>query len=668
MRRSDKSVLLMSNDLSSYKDNNLTSFSGCIPPNFLNENKSWRVAVDSCGLDLMLKQPISSKFEYQPSLIQITFDNLNKALKKSGSYNTDKLDLGIFKNSFKFFADRERYYTQKSLAEDFQYQAEIYKKSHGKFDCVPFKYEEQSGTISFGQFDHNGEDSNVRISRHQGMSKKEKRRKLRTYVFINARFSEGLNLQPTYSTQHFKLSEIDGELYYYFFNSEYWKLDNFYNLSVMLQCAKGGYCFSVKKDFPLKEPEIIQIISPDIEHNINNGIFCRSLRQFTVKQSEIKKCINKEFNNHQFSDVLNNSITKFSVKFVDEKLDELHLTRGLASWVKLVFSPEMENKRNVMISSQPTDLHPRNHMSDFSLELKQRFDFSMTDDPKVALMNLSFRNKWKIMPGLKLNITICHNCGTESDVLHNSTDIIENYKFENYDCPRGSGDVRSCDDIIKWCKDLLHDKFSIEIEKQSNGNLSMKFPDKKYLVILGRDLAQCLGLSYLHNKNGDLFTDLKKNNGGKRSATEENEVFSDVQSATARYIMNMYRTLPGELQFESTGDIAIYSDSALLLDIILQPKEIKLYPNELYIFFNIIDPWSVIGQYRKLLRIVQLKHDEHEEKITIDFRKPEFHALSEHHPRRLNFRIATVDGVLIEPFDINDKMYMTLQFSYNSYY
>jgi len=69
-----------------------------------------------------------------------------------------------------------------------------------------------------------------------------------------------------------------------------------------------------------------------------------------------------------------------------------------------------------------------------------------------------------------------------------------------------------------------------------------------------------------------------------------------------------------------------------------------------------------------LLKIVQLKHDEHEEKITIDFRKPEYHDLSEHHPRLLNFRIATVDGVLIEPFDVNDKMYMTLQFSYNSYY
>ena len=134
--------------------------------------------------------------------------------------------------------------------------------------------------------------------------------------------------------------------------------------------------------------------------------------------------------------MLNNSITKFSVKFVDEKLEELHLTHGLPSWVKLVFSSEMENVRNVMISSQPTELHPGNDMSNFSLELKQRFDFSVKDNPKVALMNLSFKNKWKIMSGLKLNITICHNCGTGSDVLNNSTDIIENYEFENFDCPR----------------------------------------------------------------------------------------------------------------------------------------------------------------------------------------------------------------------------------------
>jgi len=666
MRSSDKTVLLISNDLSS-DDNTLTSFSGCIPPRFLNENKSWRVAVHSCGLDLMLKQPISSTHEYQPSLIQINFDDLNKALGKSGSYDMGKLDLGIFENSFKFFSDREKHYTQKSLVEDLQRQAAIYEEHHGKSDGVPFKYEQRSGAISFGQFESNGEDSNVRISRHRTT---EEKRKLRTYVFINARFSEALNLQPKYSVENFRFSnsmfsatKIDGELYYYFFNSEYWKSDNFYNLPQMAPCAKGGMCFSVEKDFPLKEPEIIQIVSPDIEHNINNGISARSLRQFTVKRSEIKKGINKEFNNHQFSDVLNNSITKFSVQFVDEKIDELHLTRGLPSWVKLVFSTEMKNERNVRISSEPTELHPGNHMSNFSLELKQRFDFSVTDDPKVALTNISFKNKWKIMPGLKLNIAICHDCGAAPFVINNTTDIIEKYTFENFYCPKGSENIRSCEDIIKWCKDLLYNKFSIVMKKQENGSWSMNFPDKKYLIILGRDLAQCIGLSYLHNKNGNLFTDLKKNNGGERDVSTEKRISSDVQSAIARYMNE-----PDELQFKSTGDIAIYSDSELSLNIILQPREIQLYPNELYIFFNIVDPWPVIGQYRELLKIVHLKHDEHEERITIDYREPEYYALNEHHPKLFKFRIATVDGVLIEPFNVNDKMYMTLQFSYNSYY
>ena len=665
MRSSDKPVLLMSNDLSSNKNNTLTSFSGCIPPGFLNENKSWRVAVHSCGLDLMLKQPISSKYEYQPSLIQINFDDINKALEESGSFYMGKLDLGIFENSFKFFADRERYYTQKSLVEDLQHQAAIYEEHHGKSDGIPFKYEQQSGTISFGQFESDGEDSDVRISRH---STKDEKRMLRNYVFINARFSEALNLQPKYSVQNFSTTEIDGELYYYFFNSEHWKSDDFYNLPEMATCARGGVCFSAEKDFPLKEPEIIQIVSPDIEHNINNGIFCRSLRQFTIKRSEIKKGINKEFNNHQFSDVLNNSITKFSVKFVDEKLDELHLTRGLPSWIKLVFSTEMKNERDVRISSEPTELHPGNHMSNFSLELKQRFDFSVTDDPKVALTSLSFKNQWKIMPGLKLNITICHNCGTKPLVINDTTDIIEKYNFKTFYCPRGNENIRSCEDIIKWCKDLLNDEFSIEMKKQNNGSWSMNFPDKKYLIILGRDLAQCIGLSQLHNRNGELFTDLKKNNGGERDVSTEEQISSDVQSAIARYIMNMYGTQPDELQFESTGDIAIFSDSQLSLDIILQPREIQLYPNELYIFLNIVEPWPVIGQYRELLKIVHLKHDEHEERITIDYREPEYYALSEHHPKLLNFRIATVDGILIEPFNVDDKMYMTLKFSYNSYY
>ena len=345
-----------------------------------------------------------------------------------------KLDLWMFENSFKLYVDREKSYTQKSLAEDFQHQAEFHKKRHETFDGVPFKYDQESEIISFGQFEIDGEDSNDRISK---LPKGEKRES-RTLVFINARFKEGLNVWPSFNLLP---TEIHGESYYYFFNSKKWRLEDLYPF------------ISVEKDFPLKEPEIIQITSQDIEHNINSGIFCRSLCQFTVKKSEIKKYIHREFNNHEFSDVLNNYITRFKIKFVDEKLNELHLTRGLPSWVKLVFSPKMENKRNVLISSEPNELHPENDMSNFSVELKRTMDFSVTDDPKVALTRLSFKNKFKIMPGLKLNIFI-FNCETND--------------FENFNCPRGNGGPRNCEDIIQWCKKLLEETISVKMEKQDN--------------------------------------------------------------------------------------------------------------------------------------------------------------------------------------------------------
>ena len=214
--------------------------------------------------------------------------------------------------------------------------------------------------------------------------------------------------------------------------------------------------------------------------------------------------------------MLINYITRFRIEFVDEKLNQLHLSRGLPSWVKLVFSSEMENKHNVIISSQPNDLHPENDMSNFCLELPKPIDFSMKYDPRVASTRLSFKNKWKIMSGLKLNVLI-FNC--ENNTIQ-KTEVLN----ENFECPRGIEGPRNCEGIIQWCKKLLNEKISVKMEKQDNGNWSINFPKRKYIIILGRDLAQCLGLSYLHKKSGDLFIDLKKNNGSYRGIRTEKNI------------------------------------------------------------------------------------------------------------------------------------------------
>ena len=182
MRPGDKPVLLISNGPSTTKeDNTLTSFSASIPPNFLDQHKSWKVAVHSCGLHMMLKQPISPKYENHPSLIQITFENLNNIIVKHGLVGMEKFQLSMFEDSLKLFVDREKSYTSKTLAEDLVAQAALDKIHHKRFDGIPLKYDQQTQNILFGQFESNGKDSNERISKLP----KEEWKKLRTCVFIN---------------------------------------------------------------------------------------------------------------------------------------------------------------------------------------------------------------------------------------------------------------------------------------------------------------------------------------------------------------------------------------------------------------------------------------------------------------------------------------------------
>ena len=109
MRLSDKSVLFISNPQSTTeKDNTLTNFSGSIPSNFLNQHKSWKVAVHSCGIHMMLKQPLTPKYENLPSIIQITYENLDILAKTHRLAGLRQFKLDMFKNSLQFYMLTEK--------------------------------------------------------------------------------------------------------------------------------------------------------------------------------------------------------------------------------------------------------------------------------------------------------------------------------------------------------------------------------------------------------------------------------------------------------------------------------------------------------------------------------------------------------------------------------
>ena len=120
MESGEKSVLLISNDQDSAGwKNTLTNFSGSIPPNFLDRHKSWKVALHSFGLHLELKQALSPKYENFPSLIQITFKDFEALVSKYNVASTEDLSLNMFESALKFYIDRQKSYTSKSLVEDF---------------------------------------------------------------------------------------------------------------------------------------------------------------------------------------------------------------------------------------------------------------------------------------------------------------------------------------------------------------------------------------------------------------------------------------------------------------------------------------------------------------------------------------------------------------------
>ena len=203
-----------------------------------------------------------------------------------------------------------------------------------------------------------GNDYEETISSYDENEKEERR----SFVFLNEYFKKGLDLQ--HGSHTFLKTNIDDEIYYYFYNNPAFREEDFYPFK------------SKKNEFPITAPKIMQIISPDIEHAINNNSYSQCLKQFTVDATEVGKYIHREFENYEFFEVLDKSIDSFEIKITDGNSEKIRLTQGLPTWVKLVFVSNMKKIEHVRITSEPNILHKDNIMSSFTVELPQQLDFT----------------------------------------------------------------------------------------------------------------------------------------------------------------------------------------------------------------------------------------------------------------------------------------------------
>ena len=633
MSSTENAVLLFSNGKSmTEKENTLSAFSGKIPSNFLAPHKEWKVGLNSCGLHLNLKQKLCSKNSIMPALIQISLKDFSEESAKYPNADNANLPLAMFRPHHRIYINNHRSYTARTLAQHIRKKVQKEQiRSKTVFCGFPAVY--KWGRIQFGQFPSTGVDA----------MDTNNQKELRTFVFLNKYFYKHLNLSKK---EKMRTTLIDGEQYHFFFNSEGLK-------------SKSYYPFEANETkFNLEKPKLIQITSDQIDGTIYNGSYKQCLRQFTTTSTEVGKYVHYEFDDLEFSNVSNTSIDTFSVKILDHNFKKLRLLQGLPSYVKLVFSPAMKHvhEEHVRVSSAPNDLYADNNIASFNVELPKTLDFSWTKNPKVALTRISFQNKWKIMPGLSLNLFM-HEFGSDLGGVCKGIDRERE---------------RTCEDILKNVEWEFHRYNVIRAKKQLDGTYSITFITDG-MVILGRDLCQILGFDFADKLGHNTCMKINKGNTittnffySESNAKEDVDLRKKIKENINRYQDFRHLKKPNVdvdiKAFFASGEILICGEKGATFNLPYQPRTIELYPNNIFIYSNFVAGSAVLGEYKKLLRIIHLPHDKKEEHHTIDFTRLDFLALSELKIKTMQFHIVTIDGRNVEPYDILENVYLNLMF------
>ena len=626
----EKKILLLSNSPhpGGSQENSLSNFEVCIPSNFLETHKSWTMALESAGLHLQLKNLIVPQNEAMPSILQINNADFNAIIAKYRIMNMSQLSLNMFSQHHKIFIDGSKSYSARQLTHHINNSIFKYALKYKQFwNGVPANFNKVTKTIEFGQFLFNEEFNE--------MEDEKSKNKWRTYVFIHQDLMQNLKFK---NIEVFEETSISEEKYYYFSNSAFMKLQDFYPLQTQ------------QKDFKIKKPDLVQIISPNIESTIFNGTYSNILKQFHVEANEIGDYLHRNFISHDFFKLRNECNSVLRVRIVDENMNLLRLRPGFPTYVKLIFKSEKMSSDFIRVSSIPTQLYPRNTFANFSLELPKTLDYTYKADPKIALSSITLENNWKILPGLLLNIYILN---------------IDTGKEQIFICPKDQSLIRNCNQICKWFENQIKSASHLEIRKVG-GKYEISF-NANGVILISRDLAQIIGLPFMDKDLANTsihaeasMTLMARQRGGYKvnfyqSASEMNTFKKKIDES----IMAFNQSASAKNFFEN-GNIALTGEKNAVYSMQYTPREIQLFPNLLYIYSNIVKPSPVNDSYRQLLRIVPLPFDESERHFTVTFFPLEFMPISQLNIQLLQFKIVTHDDLYAEPLNENSIIYMNL--------
>ena len=639
----EKKVLILSNAVSTGSHlNTLVHFKTDIPDNFLDQHKSWSVAVTSAGLHLRLKNPIVPQNESMPSLIQINKADINKAVSRYGSnLDMSNLPLDIFSEHHKIFLDSSKSYTARGLVNQIKMKIFTYASKYAHvWNGVPVSFNETSETIEIGQFMFDEElnqmpDDNTRDN-------------ARTFVLIHENFAHRLMFAETAKSLLSNVI-IGNDTYFMFFNSNQLKAQPYYPLTTVAQ------------KFMNQKPNLIQILSSNVSKSLSNGTYINVLKQFSVDESDVDKYVQKSFNNLDFFPLNDQYNSTLEVKLCDSELNLLRLRPGFPSYIQFIFKPEIMNTDIIRVSSIPTSLYPSNSLANFNLNFPRALDYAYKENAKIALSSITLENEWELLPGLLLQMQL-------TDVDTNSVKI--------FSCPKDKTGPRNSSEVCNWFEKQFESIGGITIQK-ANDVYEITFK-KRFVLIIGRDLAQILGFPFadklLHNTSIHIGANTRRQRGGYKTnfyftADDLNIFKQKIKSSILSYesAQNSLQKTPDLTitNFFQKGNIVLSAERDTSYLVPYEARNIQLFPNLLYVYANCVKPSLINNQYRQLLRIVPLPINSQDKQVTVEFNQLEFVQLSLSRIELLKFIIVTHDDEFVKPLHKNNIVYMNLLIKYD---
>ena len=324
----DKKILMISSADNGYHKNSLSSFTNTIPRGYLAANKKWKVSIESVGLHAQFVNAGVSKNNLFPALIQINKEHL-RGLQGSN------YSLYYFHQHNRFYLDPLKSYTLESLDSHFRFMVASYMHQNLRsFIGFPTRYNPVTKEFKIGQFDFFFE----RLKNGGDIEK------YRNYVFLHKTFYDHISIY-NHTDVKFVECTISGEPYLRFY------VDGRSPVPIVTSTE------SLVKQIP----KVIKIVSSSLSEVLDNDKKSKVIRVTNIPKTGLDNFVHFDFANKEWFEIEEKDLRSIDITLTDENDQQLRLSSGTPTYVKLHFCSSMEMKRfDVRMNSEKSQLNMSN--------------------------------------------------------------------------------------------------------------------------------------------------------------------------------------------------------------------------------------------------------------------------------------------------------------------